>query len=232
VIQPVQFIAMAQNVGLLEELDLTAIQAAIQALQTLNDAGHGDLFVSINASFQTLSKKTFPEHLHWATDAAGATPDKVIVEVLERDLMTDSEKNMELVQAIEALRKIGFTTQLDDFGTGYSGLAYLAQLPFDGIKIDRSLVRTMLTEPASDAIVRAILNLATELQLTVVAEGVESPEIGERIGRYGCHQIQGFGLARPMPLTDLVDWLDRFDPAQPYAYPQHRIDLSHAIGMK
>ncbi|MEM1388569.1 MAG: EAL domain-containing protein [Pseudomonadota bacterium] len=211
-IQPVEFLAMANDTGILEELDQAATQAAINALRTFDERGHDDLYVTVNTSFQTLSNQSLPTELQWTMDAAGFEPHRLVVEVLESVMLKSDPQESDIIDSITNLSRAGFTTLLDDFGIGYAGLSHLAQIPVSGIKIDRSLVRTMLSDRTSDAIIRAIVGLAEELDLKVVAEGVESGDLARRLPKHSSMNIQGYGLARPMPLATLMDWLDTFDP--------------------
>jgi EAL domain-containing protein (putative c-di-GMP-specific phosphodiesterase class I) len=98
-------------------------------------------------------------------------------------------------------------TSIDDFGTGYSSLSYLRQLPVHALKIDRSFISDLSDEPGSDAIVRSIIELARNLRLETVAEGVEDELACERLVALGCDLAQGFALARPMPADDIRSWL-------------------------
>jgi EAL domain-containing protein (putative c-di-GMP-specific phosphodiesterase class I) len=98
-------------------------------------------------------------------------------------------------------------TSIDDFGTGYSSLSYLRALPVHALKIDRSFIAHLSDEPDSEAIVRSIIELARNLQLETVAEGVEDERVCERLIRLGCDLAQGFALARPMPADDMRRWL-------------------------
>jgi len=208
VIQPVQFIAMAEEAGLLEELDLAAIDAAARALQYLTGLGHDRISVSVNLSFQTLANPGLQTRLAWAAEMAGVVDNRFALEVQESVLPGGPSHDTAFVDGLNRLAEAGFAAYLDDFGVGYAGLSHLARLPVSGLKIDRSLVRAVMVDPASAAIVRYTLNLARELGLRTVAEGVESAEIAEFMRMHGCDAIQGFGVARPMPLSDLADWLD------------------------
>lgn len=210
-ISPVEFIALAEDIGLLEDIDLSAMMAAMDAGRLLHDRGHDSIYVSFNASFQTLANANLVDSLRFAADSRTMPYDKVVVEVLETVLLGEDATDTDVAHQIEALGHAGFATTLDDFGIGYAGLSHLAQLKVKGIKIDRSLIRTILTDPTSDVIVRAILNLAGDLGLKVVAEGVETLPIAQKLQNYGCSRMQGYGIARPMPLPQLSDWLDQFE---------------------
>ena len=97
---------------------------------------------------------------------------------------------------------------VDDFGTGYSSLAYLSRLPIDELKIDRSFVSPMLTDSSDLIIVRSTINLAHDLGLTIVAEGVEDEPTLHWLGQLGCDRVQGYHLGRPMPAVEFADWMD------------------------
>jgi EAL domain-containing protein (putative c-di-GMP-specific phosphodiesterase class I) len=108
---------------------------------------------------------------------------------------------------LHALKSLGVQLSIDDFGTGYSSLSYLSRLPMNKLKIDRSLVKDMLHEPKDRAITEAIIALAHRLQMTVVAEGVETPGVQAALGDARCDAIQGFLTGQPMPAADLERWI-------------------------
>jgi EAL domain-containing protein (putative c-di-GMP-specific phosphodiesterase class I) len=113
------------------------------------------------------------------------------------------------------LRRLGVRTSIDDYGTGYSSLAYLRHLPADELKLDRSLTFDVGTDPRAASIVRHTVALAHELGISVVAEGVEDDATGSALAALGCDVAQGFAIARPMPVTDFLRWLD--SPEHPCA---------------
>ena len=211
-ISPVDFIASAEEIGLLEEVDLGAMQAAVSAQARLSAAGYPQVCAGFNASFQTLSNPDLLERLTWTAARHAVPHDRIVIEVLETVLLGDSIDEIEVAQQIARLVEAGFGARLDDFGNGYAGLTHLAQMRVTGIKIDRGLIRTILTDATSDKIVRAILDLTRDLGLDVVAEGVESYALAHRLGAQGCQSVQGYAIARPMPVADLVPWLDSYDP--------------------
>ena len=129
------------------------------------------------------------------------------LEVLETAALEDLEQ---VAQSIARCRELGVSFALDDFGTGYSSLTYLRRLPISTIKIDRSFVARMLVDPADQAIVRAVVDLAHAFGRTCVAEGVETPEHLQALRAMGCELAQGFAIARPMPAEDLPGWCSQF----------------------
>ena len=115
--------------------------------------------------------------------------------------------------AIKQLSRIGVRTSIDDFGTGYSSLSYLRELPVHALKIDRSFITDLMDEPDSEAIVRSIIELARNLGLETVAEGVEDEEVCDRLTSLGCDYVQGFAIARPMPADAMLRWLRSYVPS-------------------
>ena len=133
-------------------------------------------------------------------------PDEITVEVLETNLlMAGDGANLD---AIRELASEGFYLELDDFGMGHAGLAHLTRLATNGLKIDRSMTRNMLLDPATFTIIRAVIGLCQELSMSVVAEGVEEVEQAELLQEAGCDIIQGFGVGHPMPLALAKSWLE------------------------
>ncbi len=222
-VNPGQFIDVAHDIGLLEDLDMSAMRAAIAAKQHLRSCGFPDLYASFNASFQTLQNEALADTMTWAMDAADFPRHQLVAEVLETVIIDNPSQDMTVAQQIARLEAAGFRARLDDFGVGYAGLAHLAQLSVHGIKIDRSLIRQICSDVTSKRIVTAILSLANELKIDVVAEGVENLEIARQLVEANCASMQGYGIAYPMPLPDLIAWLHDFennmwtDIAQPEA---------------
>ena len=210
-VNPGEFIDVAHDIGLLEDLDMNAMRAAIAAKQTLRKCGFSDIYASFNASFQTLRNEGLAETMTWAMDAADFPRDQLVAEVLETVIIDDPSQDVTVAQQIARLEAAGFRARLDDFGIGYAGLAHLAQLKVHGIKIDRSLIRKIGTDPTSERIVSAILSLANDLNIDVIAEGVEDAQTARHLVRANCKSMQGFGIAYPMPLSDLVEWLRGFE---------------------
>jgi EAL domain-containing protein (putative c-di-GMP-specific phosphodiesterase class I) len=136
-----------------------------------------------------------------AVGRAGAPPELLVIELTETDL--ESVRGS-LTDELTTLRRAGIRIAVDDFGTGYSTLARLARLPLDELKIDQSFTSTMLTDPRSDAIVNAIIGLARSLDLTIVAEGVETQDHAAHLRDLGCHYGQGYLWSRPQPIATIL----------------------------
>jgi diguanylate cyclase len=136
----------------------------------------------------------------WSVD-----PTKLELEITENILLTDPAR---AGLVLDRLGSLGVTVAIDDFGSGYSSLNYLRRLPVDVLKIDKSFVMNMATNEHDAVIVRSTIDLGHNLGLRVVAEGVESREVWDRLGALGCDTAQGFYLSRPIPAAALDDWLE------------------------
>jgi EAL domain-containing protein (putative c-di-GMP-specific phosphodiesterase class I) len=138
-----------------------------------------------------------------ALDGAGLSADRLNLEVTESALMRDPEG---VVATLHRLRARGVRIALDDFGTGYSSLSYLRRFPFDKIKIDRTFIKD-IAEPDAAAIVRAVVGLGERLEMSIVAEGVETAEQLDLVRSEGCDEVQGFLFSRPLPANEVQAFL-------------------------
>jgi diguanylate cyclase len=134
----------------------------------------------------------------------GILSSQLQIEITEFDLIHDFDVALEVLKKLCA-RGIGL--HIDDFGTGHSALAYLQRLPMTTLKIDQSFVRPMLTDPVSHDIVRTVIQLAHNIGMKTVAEGIESAEIQQRLLELGCDEGQGFYITKPMPAAEFIPWL-------------------------
>ncbi len=207
---PAAFLEAADGLGLLAEIDYLSMTMALDALLALTEAGFGHLSMSINVSASILADSNYPGLLDWALQSRGLHPDQICVEVLETTILDGS--GADVVSAVARLKRLGVRVALDDFGTGYAGLAHMASFEVDAIKLDRSMIARLDHDPRNRVIVRAIIRLCRLLDMSVVAEGVETAGQLTILRRAKCPLIQGFGLARPMPLDALIDWLAANDP--------------------
>jgi diguanylate cyclase (GGDEF)-like protein len=206
ILTPIAFLEVAERSGLISELDYAVWKAAMLHARGWQDQHIWQPLLSLNASPDTLADPRLVERLLLILHRSGLRPDQVIIEVLESTLI-ESTDDMAAINA-DQLAECGIGLELDDFGTGYGSLSKLAQLPLTGIKLDRSLV-TPLPEPAASSVVRAILTLAHELGMCVVAEGIEDSQQAKHLHKSGCQVGQGFGYGRPMPADAFKDWLRR-----------------------
>ncbi len=189
-------------------------QAAAWAAQGL------DIQVSINVGAGQLLAPGFPEELAQVLAQHPALPPwRIELEILESAALADLKQ---AIDVLSACRQTGVRFALDDFGTGYSSLTYLRKLPVQALKIDQSFVRDMLSDPDDLSIVDSLIKLATAFKLQAVAEGVETREHARQLLAMGCHQAQGYGLARPMPAAQLPPWARQWDAGGNWLAPQAR----------
>jgi diguanylate cyclase (GGDEF)-like protein len=202
-IQPDQFLGLAEETGLIVPLTDWAIERALVQMQAWWARGT-DLGVAINLSAQCLQDPKLPHTLRTLLATFEGDPRRLKLEISETSLMADPGNAREI---LAELRAIGLRLSIDDFGTGYSSLAYLKQLPLDELKIDRSFIVGIAPDSEEVAIIRSTIELGHSLGLTVVAEGVESEAARAVLEEVGCDAGQGFYLGRPMTQKHLARWL-------------------------
>jgi diguanylate cyclase len=194
-IPPARFIPLAEESGLILELGEMVLRRACEDAVTWRQAGF-DLTVSVNVSSLQFRRGDMPSIIRSALLASGLSPGRLRVELTESLLMDNATESMAMLHAIKDL---GVSLSIDDFGTGYSSLSYLKQFPLDELKIDRIFVHNLPDDTGNTAIVRAVIAMAHGLDLTVTAEGVETPAELSFLKLHDCDQFQGFLFARPMP---------------------------------
>lgn len=191
------------------KMDYWVLDAAFSAGQSLVALG-SPLPLSINVAVSTLIDSQFQQEVARLLRQHPALPRPFLeVELLETETFNDLSA---VAYVIQGLDELGVHCSIDDFGTGYSSLTYLQRLPAQIVKIDQSFVREMLDNERDRALVRGIVSLAHAFNRKVVAEGVETPAHAEALRRLGCDVLQGYGIARPMTLPDLVDWMRTWQP--------------------
>jgi diguanylate cyclase (GGDEF)-like protein/PAS domain S-box-containing protein len=204
-VSPAEFIPLAEETGLISPLGQWVLKTACKQLAvwaTRPETEH--LEIAVNVSARQFRSPDFVEHVLNALEQTSANPYRLKLELTESLLVHNME---DTIVKMASLKEKGVGFSLDDFGTGYSSLAYLKQLPLDLLKIDRSFVRDVLTDPNDAAIARTIIALAQSLGLSVVAEGVETEAQREFLARYGCHSYQGFLFSRPLPPDQLESFI-------------------------
>jgi diguanylate cyclase (GGDEF)-like protein len=200
---PATFVPLAERTGLAEPLTELALEtAATDCRRWLNDGFY--IPIAVNVPARVLLDPSFPDLVEAKRRTFGLDEGALEIEITESTLMGDHDQAR---SALTRLREIGVRTSIDDFGTGYSSLSYLRELPVHALKIDRSFITHLIDEPESEAIVRSIIELARNLRLETVAEGVEDERVCERLVKLGCDYAQGFALARPMPADAMRGWL-------------------------
>jgi EAL domain-containing protein (putative c-di-GMP-specific phosphodiesterase class I) len=200
-IPPMQFIPLAEETGLIVELGEWVLNEACR----VGARKLPGLMVAVNVSPIQVVREDFVQVVRKALGASALPPHRLEIEITESLFIDASPKAL---RNLETLRQMGVRVALDDFGTGYSSLAYLRQFPFDTLKIDRAFVRELVTQHDARAIVRSIVDLATALGMSTVAEGVEEPAQYELLRRAGCGAVQGYLIAKPMPIEQIGELLD------------------------
>ncbi len=198
-VSPAQFIHVAEESGSIHEMGRWILRTASAASMTRGWAAQG-VRVAVNISTQQFKRPDVVETLVSAVVESGLTPESVSLEITESVLVDHARA----VPTLGALKDAGFSIILDDFGTGYSSLTYLKSLPLDALKIDRSFIRTLTTDPRDTAIVTAIIGVARSLNMDVVAEGVERPAQKQKLLELGCTVMQGYLFGRPVPVEQIA----------------------------
>jgi diguanylate cyclase (GGDEF)-like protein/PAS domain S-box-containing protein len=202
-IPPDQFIGPAEQTGLIYPLTHWVLQTAMRQCGVWWRAGV-QMPVSINLSARNLSDAKLPGQVADLLRATGVSPDWMTFEITESAIMADPAHALEILTTIH---ETGVRLSIDDFGTGYSSLSYLRKLPVDRLKVDKSFVIHMTENEGDAKIVRSTIDLAHNLDLEVVAEGVETQEVLDRLTEMGCDAAQGYYMSKPLPANELTHWL-------------------------
>ncbi len=204
-VPPLQFIPFAEQTGFIRQVTLWVFAQAARHQQML--AAVGVQRLSLNLSTRDLLDQELPDKLDALLARHHARAQGFCLEITESAIMDDPQR---AEATLNRLARQGFKLSIDDFGTGYSSLAYLRRLPVHELKIDQSFVRGMDGAGGDVKIVQSTIDLAHNLGLSVVAEGVESAVLLQRLRALGCDEAQGYHMGRPMPMADLADWAARW----------------------
>jgi EAL domain-containing protein (putative c-di-GMP-specific phosphodiesterase class I) len=193
---PGDFVAVAEDSGLIVEIDLLILHAASRLLADWKRRFPGlSLRLSVNVSGRTFVDPALAAHVAEALAAAGLRADDLYLEITETMLVEDIEST---TLVVEQLKQLGIQLAIDDFGTGYSSLLYLKRFPVGILKIDRSFIDGLGVDREDEVIVKAVIGVARALGIAPVAEGVETERQLQMLGELGCDLVQGYGLGRPM----------------------------------
>jgi predicted signal transduction protein with EAL and GGDEF domain len=199
-VPPGEFIPVLESTGLILEVGRWALKRAAYDHASWRTAGLNAPRVAVNVSVIQLRQKDFVEEVMAAIPEAGGCREYMDIEITESMLMEDFEGS---IAKLKAIRAMGLHIAMDDFGTGHSSLSYLAKLPLDSLKIDRSFITLMPKNPEQMAIVSSIISLGKTLNLKVVAEGVENEEQANLLRLLRCDEAQGYLFSKPVPPEDL-----------------------------
>lgn len=202
-IPPREIIAMAEQAGVVNKLSRWVLRKALSTAKQLAAQDYR-LNVAINLTAQNLQDQTFSNFISEQLAENGVPPDMLTLEFCERDIMEEPE---EIMQQLEPIQHMGIRLSIDDFGTGFSSLAYLKKLQVQELKVDTSFVKDICRDANDATIVYSTIQLAHNLGLTVIAEGVEKEAVLQKLKEMGCDAAQGFYLCKPLPFTELNEWL-------------------------
>ncbi|MDX6040137.1 putative bifunctional diguanylate cyclase/phosphodiesterase, partial [Scandinavium lactucae] len=196
-VPPDKFIALAESTGLILQIGRWVIETACRELSDFIQRGAPEDFkLHINISGMQLKHPGFSSHLHDCIKRHHLRSENICVELTESILVNDSDSGR-VIHLLTELRRRNITVALDDFGSGYSSLSYLHHLPFDCLKIDRNFVKDVLDSKKSEAMVQSILGIAKNFHVPLVAEGIETAEMGYKLHELGCEKAQGYFYGRP-----------------------------------
>lgn len=202
-ISPAQFMPIAEDTGLIIPLGRWVLETACQQAVRWHRQGW-QLTLAVNLSARQFRQKDLSAMITRIVADTGLDPRRLKLEITESNVMQDAEAS---IAALKALKRLGVQISIDDFGTGYSSLSYLKRLPIDTLKIDRSFVHDLSANPNDAAIASAIIAMAHNLKLQVIAEGVETPEQRAFLESHRCDMLQGFLFSEPLPADQLTQLL-------------------------
>ncbi|MFG6457535.1 putative bifunctional diguanylate cyclase/phosphodiesterase [Roseateles sp. BYS96W] len=209
-VPPMQFIPFAEQTGFIRMLSAWVLSGAARFARDALDAGL-NLRLSVNLSTRDLMDQDLPAKIEALITPRNVPASALCLEITESAIMDDPERAL---STLEHLHAMGFKLSIDDFGTGYSSLAYLKRLPVDELKIDRSFVMAMERDLDDARIVRSTIELAHNLGLTVVAEGLETAKAWALLAQLGCDEGQGYFIGKPMPQEDFIAWAQAWAPPE------------------
>ncbi|MBT0769320.1 bifunctional diguanylate cyclase/phosphodiesterase [Kineosporia sp. J2-2] len=208
-LSPDQFVPLAEQTGLIDDLTRWVLTTALRQLSVWRRV-RDDLSVAVNISERSMNHLDLPQMVFDALTETGVPPASLLLEITEAALVADQERAGVVMQHLSGA---GVRLSLDDFGEGFTSLSHLAELPLNELKIDRIFVKDMLESPNDTAIVRSVVELGHNLNLEVVAEGVETAEILAALNELGVNGVQGYFFTPPLPATEIMDWIGARTPA-------------------
>ncbi|WP_189941693.1 putative bifunctional diguanylate cyclase/phosphodiesterase [Sulfuriferula thiophila] len=199
-ISPAEFIPLAEESGLIIPIGEWVLRTACAQVKRWHDAGFSDMIMAVNISARQFQHPEFTELVAATIKETGINPHYLELEITESVAMHDAEKT---IATLNNLRALNLQLSIDDFGTGYSSLSYLKRFPINKLKVDQSFVRNMTTDANDASITKSVILLGQSLNLSVIAEGVETAEQLSMLKQQGCDEIQGYYFSRPVPENEL-----------------------------
>jgi EAL domain-containing protein (putative c-di-GMP-specific phosphodiesterase class I)/GGDEF domain-containing protein len=206
-IAPDVFIKLAEDTGIINELTLWVADRACRDLEEIINLGYENYNVSVNISGKDISEPNFLTHIKEIISQYDIPPSSLTFELTESVMVNDFNH---LSHVMNELASMGIHVAIDDYGTGYSSLLYISQLPFNELKIDKSFVKDLESSERDLTIVRTTIEMAKNLGLKIVAEGIESKAVGEILKRHGCNIAQGYYYQKPIEFSQYLSWLAQY----------------------
>ncbi|MGI2327981.1 sensor domain-containing protein [Planococcus sp. YIM B11945] len=203
-ISPLDFIPLAEKSGHINQIGDWVLETAIYDMKKVNLP----LVLNVNISGRQLLQDSFVEKIELLLKRTGFPAEYLNLEITESVALYDIDK---IIEKLKRIKKLGIKISLDDFGTGYSSLSYLTKLPIDCLKVDRSFVNQLETDDSKKAIIKAIIEVAHNLNMEVVAEGVETKKQAELLSSYRCDKGQGYYFSKPLIYKELLNYIDVHD---------------------
>jgi len=203
-ISPAEFIPLAEQTALIKPLTMWVLNEAIRQQSIWQKSGL-NIGMAVNLSTRNLIDRKLPQNVADLLDKHGVAADTIMLEITESTIMAYPETCMDV---ISQLKELGTHLSIDDFGTGYSSLAYLSKLPVSELKIDQSFIFSMLKDAGNEVIVRSTIDLGHNLDLTIIAEGVEDKDVWLGLEALGCDKVQGYFVNRPLPADKFLHWYE------------------------
>ena len=200
-VSPVNFIELAENSGMIVSIGEWVMRESCRQAKEWQDRGHENFKIAVNVSIRQLHEPDFLDTVSCALEDSGLPPESLIIELTENMIMENAEAN---ILTLQNLKSLGVKISIDDFGTGYSSLSYLQRFPLDQLKIDQSFIREIRSHKEPIPIIKAVISLAHDLGMTVVAEGVETPEQLFHIQSLNCEEYQGYLCSKPVPAPEFL----------------------------
>ena len=205
-VSPAEFIPLAEETGVILPLGQWVLESACKQMREWHEQGIADFGVAVNCSAVQFTRGNMEEELEAALKSSGLSSSSLEVELTESLLLQNIEAG---ILSLERMKALGVRVSIDDFGTGFSSLGYLKRLPVDKLKIDRCFVEDLAVDPGDAAIVAAVTRLSHDLGLTVVVEGVETPEQFAMLEGFDCDEAQGYLISKPLAAEEFAAWVTR-----------------------
>jgi EAL domain-containing protein (putative c-di-GMP-specific phosphodiesterase class I) len=205
-IPPIRFIPIAEEAGMISQIGEWVLHTAAKKCKDFRDKNL-DFFISVNLSFAQFREKNIKDIISDIITDYEIDPNQLYIELTESTIMENIFYGIEI---LNLLRDIGIFLSIDDFGTGYSSLSYLKKFPINKIKIDQSFVKDIDKSKKDKEIIKAIINIAHSLELSVTAEGVETMDQLEFLQKADCDRLQGYLISRPLPEERLLEFINNF----------------------